>query len=396
MSSSLVGKHRDLLAQIEEADVIDLCRDLVRFNTVNPPGNEREIAEYVSDILSGAGLVVDLVLHTQHRASLVARLKGDGQLPALVYCGHLDVMPTGGEEWLRDPFGGEVVGDKLWGRGATDMKGGLAAMIVAANILASCKQTLKGDLVLALTADEEVNQFGARELAGRKDLWPAQALVISEPSYNRVYVAEKGQFWLEITTHGKAAHGSMPLLGRNAIMMMVAFLREFDQLKVPHEEHPLLGGMTRSVGTIRGGGSTNIVPECCVATVDQRTVPGQDHDAILRQVTALVDDLAQRWPGYRASVEVLSDLPPVQTPVRDPIVQRFCDVVADVTDARPEPMGVPYTTDAALLVPPLDVPMIICGPGNPDLAHQSNEYIEVDRLVESAKIFTLFAAELLT
>ena len=391
-----VMKHHALLNQIEDIEVVNLCRDLVRFRSVNPPGDELEIAEYVASFLRDAGLTVEIVPHSPTRASLVARLSGSGARPALVYCGHLDVVPIGAEEWKHDPFSGDVVGGKLWGRGSSDMKSGLAAMMIAAQVLASAGLPLKGDLVLALTADEEVDGLGAIVLADRHDLAPAQALVIPESTGNGICVAEKGQLWMRLTTYGKATHGSTPHLGQNAITMMMALLSELDQLQIPHERHPLVGGFTRSFGTIHGGLSINIVPERCVVTVDQRTVPGQDHSAVVSQVQTLVNDLSQRVPGFQASVEVISDLPPVATPADDPAVRRFGRVVATVTGERPEPRGVPYATDAASLAPMLQAPLIICGPGSPDLAHQPNECVEIERLSDATKILTLAAAEFLT
>ena len=388
--------YEDLLSRIQEAEVVNLCRDLVRFKSVNPPGDELEIAEYVAGVLREAGLTAEMVPHTPTRASVLARLKGSGEMPALLYTGHLDVVPVGGEEWLHDPFGGEVVGGRLWGRGSTDMKGGDAAMIMAAKVLAAANLPLKGDLILAITAGEEGEQLGATELAARPDLAPVQAVVVAEPSYNDVYVAEKGVCWLKITTYGKTAHGSMPHLGQNAIMMMIALLSELDLLAVPYEEHPLLGRFTRSVNTIAGGVKTNVVPDQCEVTIDQRTVPGQDHVAIARQVEELVADLGRRLPEFRASVEVVNDRAPVATSALEPVVQRFYDVVAEVTGERPVPKGVNYYTDAVVFAPALKAPMIICGPGDAKLAHQPNEYVEVEKMVEAAKIFTLAAAQLLT
>jgi succinyl-diaminopimelate desuccinylase len=388
--------YEDLLHRIQETEVVSLCRDLVRFKSVNPPGDELEIAEYVAGVLRQAGLTVEMVPHTPTRASVLARLKGSGEMPALFYTGHLDVVPVGAEEWLHNPFEGDVVEGELWGRGASDMKGGNAAMIAAAKVLATANFPLKGDLILAFTAGEEGEQLGAAEIAARPDLAPVQAVVVAEPSYNEVYVAEKGAFWLQITTHGKTAHGSMPHLGQNAIMMMVALLSELDSLAVPCEEHPLLGGFTRSVNTIAGGVKTNVVPDQCTVTIDQRTVPGQGHGAILRQVEELIADLGQRLPNFRASVEVINDRIPVATSPGDPVVQRFCDVVAEVTGARPVPKGVNYYTDAVAFAPALNAPMIICGPGEAKLAHQPNEYVEVPKIVEAAKIFTLAAVQLLT
>jgi len=389
-------KHEELLARIQEAEVVHLCRDLVRINTVNPPGNERECAEYMANFLQGAGMSVEVLSHTPTRASVVARLKGSGQVPGLLYCGHIDVVPIGAQEWLHDPFGGEVVEGQLWGRGSSDMKGGDAAILIAASVLAAAKLPLKGDLILTFTAGEEGEQLGASAIAALPDLAPVQAVVVAEPSYNGVYVAEKGAFWLEITTHGKTAHGSTPHLGQNAIMMMVALLNELDRLPVPYQEHPLLGGFTRSINTIAGGVKTNVVPDHCAVTIDQRTVPGQDHRAILHQVEELISDLGRRLSGFRASVKVVNDRIPVATSPDEAVVQRFCDIVAEVTGERPEPKGVAYYTDAVSLIPALKAPLIICGPGDAKLAHQPNEYVETTKMVEAANIFTLAAAELLT
>jgi len=388
--------YKDLLDGVEAAAVTHLCQDLVRFKSVNPPGDELAIAEYVADVLREAGLSVELVTHTPTRASVLARLKGSGDAPAVLYTGHLDVVPVGGQEWLHDPFAAEVADGKIWGRGSSDMKGGDAAMIAAAQILAASDVSLKGDLILGFTAGEEGEQLGANELVKRLSSVPVQAVIVAEPSHNDVYIAEKGVCWLKITTYGKTAHGSMPDLGRNAIIMMMQLLEEFEALDVPYDEHPLLGHFTRSVDTINGGVGTNVVPDECAVTIDQRTVPGQDHDAIARQVAELVADMEKCIEGFRASVEVINDRIPVATSPDEPAVQTFYDTVAEVTGQRPEPQGVNYYTDAVVFAPELDAPMIICGPGEAGLAHQPNEYVEIDKLVESAKIFTLAAARLLT
>jgi succinyl-diaminopimelate desuccinylase len=322
-------------------------------------------------------------------------MKGRGDLPALLYTGHLDVVPVGAEAWVHAPFGGEVAEGKLWGRGASDMKGGDAAMIAATQVLAAADVPLKGDLILAFTAGEEGEQLGATALADRLQSAPLQAVVVAEPSYNDVYIAEKGAFWLKITTYSKSAHGSMPERGQNAIMMMVALLRELDSLTVPYEEHPLLSDFTCSVDTISGGVATNVVSGQCEITIDQRTVLGQDHQAIVRRVEELVADLGERMPGVRASVDVINDRIPVATSPDEPVVRRFYDIVDTVTGKRPEPKGVNYYTDGVVFAPELEAPIIICGPGKARLAHQPDEYVETNKLVESARIFTLAAAQLL-
>ena len=387
----------DPLTYVRADHLIALCSRLVQIRSVNPPGSELAIAEYVAGVLAAGGIPAALISHGRDRASVLARIAGRGEAPNLLYSAHLDTVPVGAdaEAWLHDPFSGEVADGKVWGRGAADMKGGLAAMMAAALALAEAKTPLAGDLILAFTAGEESDSLGAYAVAQRTDLTPVGAIVVSEPSSNELYVAEKGALWVELTTYGQTAHGSMPELGRNAVMMMVALLGELDRLPVAYADHPLLGGFSRSINTIAGGVKTNVVPDRCVATVDMRTVPGQDHAALLRQIEALIADLSARQPGFRASLRVLNDNIPLTTPPEHPTVARMAGVIEAVTGRRPVPGGVRYYSDAVAYVPAFDAPMLICGPGQAGLAHQPDEYVEIDKLVESARILTLAALRLL-
>lgn len=385
-----------LMDQITADDVKKVCRDLVRFKTVNPPGDELPAAEYVLSFLRQFGFEGELVPHGPNRASALARFKGRGELPALVFNGHIDVVPVGAGQWRHPPFEGIVQDGKMWGRGTADMKGGVAAMLAAAKAAASSGLGLRGDLVVAATAGEEVDMLGATVIVARPDLGPLQAVIISEPTSNRLGLAERGVLWIELTTRGKTAHGSTPELGRNAITMMMTLLQEFDRLDIPFTPHPVLGNFTRSINTIQGGVKTNVVPDHCAVTVDMRTVPGQDHRALLRQLDDLIADLAHKMPTFQASVRLVSNLPAVETSPDEPIVQRFRDVMTQVTGRPPEPQVVRFATEAAIFVPALSVPTIICGPGNADLAHQPDEYIEIDKMVEAARMYALAAAQLLT
>lgn len=388
-------EKKDLLSLIKEAEVVKFCQELVRIKSVNPPGDELQAAEYVASVLKKLGLEVELIKHSPTRASVLARLKSSRKKPGLLYNGHLDTVPVGAEEWIHEPFRADVAEGKIWGRGTADMKGGLAVIMVAAKALAEARVPLQGDLIIAATAGEEADSLGATALAARPDLGPVQAVVIPEPSYNDIFVAEKGAFWIEITTQGKTAHGSMPEMGRNAVMMMVTLINELGKMSFPYKEHPLLGGFSQSINTIAGGVKTNVVPDYCAVTVDMRTVPGQDHRAILRQVEDLIADLSRRLPDFKALVKVTNDRAPVETSPEEPAVQSFADVVAEVAGERPVPKGVRYYTDAVAFVPVLRAPMIICGPGDAKLAHQPNEYVEVSKLVQAARIYTLAAAKLL-
>ncbi len=308
---------------IDETELVRVCSDLIRFNTSNPPGNEQIAAEYVADYLAPLGFTSQYLSHGENRKTVVARRKGSGGQPGLVFNGHLDVVPVGGQEWTHPPFAGEVADGKVWGRGSGDMKGGLAAMLVAAKALVQSGADLRGDLIIAGTAGEEMSMIGAKVVCEKDILGDVQAILISEPTSNGVGTAERGVFWPEITTYGKTAHGSTPHLGLNAIMMMVPLLEEFERMEIPFTPHPVLGPFTRSINTINGGVKTNVVPDRCALTIDMRTVPGQDHAAIRRQIEAVLADHERRRPGFRASLTVNFDIPAVETKPDAPAVQRF-------------------------------------------------------------------------
>jgi len=387
--------ERDLAGLVKENEVVKMGQDLVRTQSVNPPGNELAAAEYVVEALKKSDVEAELVMHSENRASVLARLKGQGKGPALIYNGHLDTVPVGAEKWIHEPFGGEVAEGRIWGRGAADMKGGLAAMMTATKVLAEARVPLKGDLILAATAGEEIDSIGAAAVAKMLSQEPIEALFIAEPTYNEIYIAEKGVFWVQIETIGKTAHGSMPDKGRNAILMMVEIINEFQKMDIPYQTHPILGGFTRSLNTISGGIKTNVVPDHCVATLDMRTVPGQEHSAILARLENIIRGLSQRVPDIRATVKAVNDHAAVETPPSDPIVQMFSALVEEMTRKKVVLKGANYFSDAVGFLPVLKLPLILFGPGEPGQAHQPNEQVEISKLVEAARIFTVTAARIL-
>jgi len=390
-----LSESADLLAYIDEAQTIEICQQLVRTKSVNPPGNERQVAEIAAALLTDLGLAVEIINHGENRASVLARLEGRSDLPGILYSAHLDTVPVGDDTWQRDPFSGELAEGKLWGRGASDMKSGIAAMISAVAALVEAGTQLRGDLIVALSAGEEVDSLGARVIAERLQDEPLQLVVVSEPSLNGAYIAEKGALWLEFNTYGKTAHGAAPATGLNAINMMRRLLDALETLDIPFEPHPLLGGFTCSLNTISGGVKTNVVPDRCVSTIDMRTVPGQSHERIVQQVLGVLNELTDTIAGFKADLRITNDRVPVMTTPDEPAVARFLSSVERVTGTKPVPGGIHYYTDAAVYVPALNIPMVICGPGDPGLAHQPDEHVQVDKLIEASRIFTMAAATLL-
>ncbi|GIX45961.1 MAG: peptidase M20 [Candidatus Tectimicrobiota bacterium] len=383
------------LAALDETALVTLTQELVRLRSINPPGDEAAVAAYIAERLQRAGLFAEVVPHPEAgRASVVGGLRGRGNRPALLLSGHLDTVPAG-ESWQRPPLAAEVDDGKLWGLGSSDMKAGVAAMLVALEAIQRSGATLQGDLLFAGTAGEEVDSMGAKQLVAQQKLGRVGFVIIGEPTANQVYTAEKGVLWLELRTHGRTAHGSMPHLGVNAILHMLTLLQALRALEVPYQRHPLLGDFTLNVATIHGGVKTNVVPDACAATVDLRTVIGQDHQQILDQVRQLIDRLCAEDATFQAEVRVLTERVPLDIPVDDPHVQAFIRVRDAVTGQPTVPRAATYATDGSVYVPAYRIPMVICGPGLPEKAHQPDEYVEIAKIVEAARIYTLAALELL-
>jgi len=386
---------QDILARISADEIAQLTSTLVRFDTTNPPGNERQAVEVISEYLKPYGFECSFIEHEPQRATLLARLKGQGERGALVFNGHVDVVPVGAGRWEHPPFEGVVEGGKVWGRGSADMKGGVAAMLAAAKAIAQANLPLKGDLILTATAGEEVNMLGARALAALPEARNWQAVIISEPTANKLGLAERGVFWPEITTYGKTAHGSTPELGVNAVMMMVKVLSEFETLEIPFQPHPVLGNFTRSVNTIQGGVKVNVVPDQCSVMVDMRTLPGQDHAELLRQLETFLANLEAKIPNLKASIRLTYELPAAETPQDAKPVQQFLAAAKSRCGIEIPIIKVPFATEAAIFVPTLTVPTLILGPGDPALAHQPNEFIEIAEMEKAAKIYVAAAVEML-
>jgi succinyl-diaminopimelate desuccinylase len=312
-----------------------------------------------------------------------------------LFSGHLDTVPAG-TNWERDILAAEIADGKIWGLGTTDMKSGVAAMLVAMEALQRTGIALKGDLLFAGTAGEEVDSMGAKRLVEQQKLGHVGFMVIGEPTANRVFTAEKGVLWLDIRTKGQTAHGSMPHLGVNAIMHMTKLLRGLEAERIPYQAHPLLGNFTMNVATIAGGVKTNVVPDACQVTIDMRTVIGQDHQEIIDTVRQLIDRLCAEDPTLHAEVRTITERVPIDIPFADPQVQRFVQVRDEITGQRSQPGAATFATDGSVFVPAYQAPMVICGPGLPEKAHQPNEYVEIDKLVEAARIYTVAALAMLT
>lgn len=367
-------------------DPVALTQALVRVDTVNPPGHEDGCITLLADLLSAAGYACRTHDFAPRRTSLVARIGGtsraDKRLP-LAFTGHVDVVPLGAAAWQHAPFGGDIVEGRLYGRGSSDMKSGVAAFVCAA--IAQAERLRDGPgLSLILTAGEETGCEGAFAMARDPDaaalLGRAGALVVAEPTANAPLVGHKGAFWLKAQARGVTAHGSMPEQGDNAIYKVARAALALEQFQFETPPHPLMGAPTLNVGTARGGLNINSVPDAAELGIDIRSVAGQDHARVLQCLCAAL--------GAQIQLSTLLDVASVYTAPDDPWMQRVFAICAARQGAMPPPRTVSYFTDAAALRLPLGMPpVLILGPGEPQLAHQTDEYCHVHRIHEATALF---------
>jgi succinyl-diaminopimelate desuccinylase len=380
---------------IDHDAAVHLLTECVKLPTVNPPGNEKLAADWLAEQLERMGFSSNVEDLGSNRANIVTVLKGTGENPALVFNGHLDVVPVGDTPWTHDPFGGVLENGRLYGRGTSDMKSGLMAMVMAAGALKRAGVRLKGDLIVSAVADEETGALGAKAWVQAGGLQGVGAIVIGEPTNLEVYIAEKGACWLEITTYGKTAHGSMPDLGINAVMHMTTALHALTRLSFPFQAHPLFDKPTMNVGTIAGGHKTNVVPDRCTVTIDLRTLPGMRHEDVIQDIRQTLDGLHEAVPHFAYAMRVITERGPVASDPHAPIVETVLSIL-EARGRRETPKATPgFATDASVFQPASGAPFVIFGPGIPQLAHQPNEYVEIDTYLQSIELFCELAVRYL-
>ena len=369
-------------------DPVALTQALVRIDTVNPPGHEDRCVELLADLLSGAGFSCRTHEFAPRRTSLVARIGGQsgavGSKAPLCFTGHVDVVPLGGAAWKHDPFAADIVDGRLYGRGSSDMKSGVAAFMTAA--IARAGQLREGPgLSLIITAGEETGCEGAFAMAAspeaRELLGTAGALVVAEPTGNAPLLGHKGAFWLAAEARGVTAHGSMPERGDNAIYKAARAALALEQFEFETGPHPLMGAPTLNVGTAKGGININSVPDMAELGIDIRTVAGQDHAQVLKCLCRVL--------GPQISLRTLLDVGSVYTEPTDAWMKRVFALCAARSGVAPQHRTVSYFTDAAALRMPLGMPpVVILGPGEPEMAHQTDEYCRVDRIGDAVMLYT--------
>lgn len=366
--------------------------DLIALPSVNPAflparhphAGEGRVAEFLATVAARAGLEVEFQKALPHRPNLVVRLLPKSKpTQRVLLAPHLDTVNVVDDSQFRP----RRRGDRLYGRGACDTKGSVAAMLTALCELARAKQRpSRTEIIFAGLIDEENAQTGSRALV--RSGFKADLAIVGEPTRLQVVTAHKGSLWLQIETRGKAAHGATPHLGRNAVHAMarvVEFLETNYAARLRQRQHPLLGHATVSVGSISGGSQPNIVPDRCVISVDRRTLPGETETAVCREIGALLQD--QHLPAKVAS-QKLAPCVPLETNVKLPLVRQF---LGSIGQARP--VGVNFFCDAAVLGHG-GIPGVVFGPGDIAQAHTADEWISLASLERGREMLLRFLKSL--
>jgi acetylornithine deacetylase len=371
---------------------ISLLRELVAIDSVNPslvPGaaGEAAIADAIAAHLRRIGLDVEIEDAAPGRPNVIGVLEGRRPGRSLMLCGHVDTV---GVEGMQAPFDPVERDGRLYGRGSQDMKGGVAAMIDAARVIAG-EGLERGRLVIACVVDEEFASIGADALVVR---WRADAAVVTEPTDLQIAVGHKGFAWFEVETRGRAAHGSRPLEGRDAIMRMGRVLHELEQLDRRLQAVPpdsLLGTASLHASIISGGREMSSYPDRCTLKIERRTVGGESSEGVTEEIDGIVKRLKEADAEFEASVTAMVSRPPYRIPVDNDLPAALARALAATGGAtgNRDFVGMTFWTDAAVLGA-AGIPAVLFGPGGAGL-HSTEEYVEIQDVLRCRDVLAALA-----
>jgi acetylornithine deacetylase/succinyl-diaminopimelate desuccinylase family protein len=343
------------------------------------------------------GFKTKAVLSPKGRWNLIAERRWGRGGRTLIFNGHLDVVPAGDRsQWKYPPFQGKLSKGRIYGRGASDMKSGIASFIHALSTLERSKiNPRQGAAVLHLVSDEESHGHQGMGFLTQKGGIRGDAALVGEPTDLQPVIAQKGALWLRIATLGKSAHGSRPHMGVNAVEKMMKLMERLSSIPL-ERRHPLLGKPTLSIGTIRGGTKINIVPDRCEIEVDRRMLPGEKRGEVFREMRGVLNSLQSQDPFFQYQMEEIDFAEPSEVDPEEEIIKIGVGAIQNVTGKKPLLRASSGFTDARFYINQCHIPTLIFGPGGMDQAHATGESVEVDALVHAAHIYALIIVSYLS
>ena len=383
-----------MLNREEKRDAIFFTKQLVRLDSSNPGNYEREIKDYIESILPKEGVVVSTSQVLPNRYNLMAEIEGEIKTPAMIFICHMDTVMLG-EDWTKDPLGAEEIDGKIYGRGACDMKSGLACAISAfCEIAKEVREgkKLKHSLKLICSADEEDFMRGVEKAIADGWVHKEDWIMDTEPTNGQIQVAHKGRTWFEITIDGITAHASTPWKGADANAAMAEVIREIrlsiESLK-PHED---LGISTVTFGQIQGGYRPYVVPDHCTVWVDMRLVPPTDTKKAEEIVKQAIHKAEQAIVGVKGHYKITGDRPYVEKDENSYLLHQLKQCADEVTGEDTKISFFPGYTDTAVIAGTLgNRNCMSYGPGNLELAHKPDEWVAVEDIVRCEKVLKKLA-----
>ena len=401
----LSEKEKKLLSFIDEDELVELTRSLIKIDSVIRPeiGNtEAKVVKFIVEwIRRELKLEPEINEVVPGRENIILKIDSGFPGRTLMFEGHTDVVSEGDRSlWKHDPFGAEIENGKIYGRGSCDMKAGVAVNLLTVKALLKSGLDFNGKIVLGILCDEEDLMLGVQDFIKRGHADNIDACLVSEPEENQLCISMKGALRIKLVVHGKMAHGAMPLTGINPntrlAWIILAFQEFEDNQKEQFGKDEYLGWPSVTFTVIQSPpppepAQLNVMPGEAVAYIDIRTVPGQNHSEIKESLDQILVELGSNDPDFKATLEYLADKPVVSMGKDEPIVLTAAEAYRDITGKEPVYNGVPGATDGTYLRDLKGIPSLVNGPGPRLMPHQTDEYVEIDELLEAAKLYLLTA-----
>jgi succinyl-diaminopimelate desuccinylase len=394
----------DVLNKIDREELVCLARELVRIPSVYRPeesdGNEARVARFVADYLERAGFEMKTEEVTPGRPNVWAVWEGDRPGKTLLFEAHTDVVTEGSaEDWEHPPFGAERDRGHIYGRGACDTKGNLAAAVMAVRAVRDSGVPFPGSLILCHPVDEEGMMAGIKAFIERGHAEGVDAAVICEPEENQLCIKQKGALRVEVILRGTMAHGAMPQSGVNPVTRAARFVVAVEELEREeierHGEDPFLGSPSLTptilMGPDCGEPQINVIPASAYIALDIRTVPDQSHKELIKRLEDIIARLASEDPDFDATLEVTEERPPTETPKDEPLVRAMARAYDHLTGEEPAYNGVPGATDGTFLHAWAGIPTVTTGAGDREIPHHADEWVDEEELLATCKLYAATA-----
>lgn len=394
----------EVLRRVDREELVRLTRELVGVKSVyrpeEPDGNEAGAARFVAEYLKRAGFEVRTEEVAPGRPNVWTVWEGDRAGRTLLFEAHTDVVTEGrAESWVHPPFGAERDGGRIYGRGACDTKGNLAAAVMAVRAIKDSGISFPGRLVLCHPVDEEGMMSGIKAFIEGGHAEGVDAAMICEPEENQICIRQKGALRVEVTVRGRMAHGAMPLSGVNPVTRAARFVVAVEELERREMERcgedPFLGypSLTPTIlmGPDRGEPQINVIPASAYVALDIRTTPDQSHEELVEQLKEIVARLTAEDPDFDATLEVIEERPATETAMDEPLVRATAAAYTRLTGEEPRYNGVPGATDGTFLHAWADIPIVTTGAGDREIPHHEDEWVDEEELFTTCKLYAATA-----